>query len=115
MKKQITMIMVVMAGLILMAATIVFALEKSDSNGNPAGPEAETSLHWKTGEIDSISLKKVVINDSGYRLTNDTSFRDSDGTIMDLSDFSKGMQVTFTLDRGCRTIVRLVKGKVRQQ
>ncbi len=118
MKKIIT----ILAGLLLMAAPMVFAEAGTISKKPLAGTEAATPLNWnsqipvwKTGTIDSISAESLVIDDTVYRWSRyGTRFYNLDGSDLGPENFGRGAEVTYVLDSDRKTILTLVKGATQE-
>lgn len=117
MKKIVTLVI----GFLLVFTAIGFAQEPAGvsyevlSGAQMASPvNWDTDIPvWKTGTIDAIDGKGVVINDIRYRWGKyGTRYRDLDNKTLSSSDFSRGTEVTLVLDTSRKSLLTLIKGHV---
>ncbi|MDA3895187.1 MAG: hypothetical protein PF482_03445 [Desulfobacteraceae bacterium] len=112
-------IMVILIGLMVMAATIAFAGEMN-IDAILGGAEASSPMNWdsdmpvwQVGTIDAIGPKGMVTDDVGYRWSKfGTRYYDKDGSILTSGDFKQGTTVTIVLDTDRKTILAVIKGAI---
>ena len=68
-----------------------------------------TGLVWKSGRIDTIDEKGMVVDDVGYVFAPDVKFYGANGVTVTRMNFFPGMSVKFVLANDLRTVLSLVK------
>jgi len=120
MRKLIMMIGAMLIGLAFLTNAVTYAQEESIDplseieKATPANWSSDV-LVWKIGTIDGINNDTLLINDTRYRIADDTRFCRQDGTAIKRGNFSKGEAVTFVLKEDRKTVMTIIEGEIPEK
>ena len=106
---------VIMAILVLLVAPVTLPAAEPNSSDPLMGAvefgsnQEVTGLVWKSGRIDTIDEKGMVVDDVGYVFAPNIKFYGANGVSVTRMNFFPGMSVKLVLDKDLRTVLSLVK------